>query len=242
LALGVAPAESQIAATARAGTLRHHCGATMDLDARLLPGKPSMRSVARRIRLNSICLLLSRLTMLVQLVVFTVLVARYLGVAGFGQYAFVAALIYLGNVATTFGTDTLLIREVARRQPADDALVTAALWLQLTLSVAWLIVVAIGTGVLSSQSTEVFAALKVYSLSLIPLAFYTVFTAVLRYTSAWTYTCCSTWPSLSSSQAERGGCYKPAAHCFLCDHVSVMQLLAAIFAGMLCYRGLPLFD
>jgi O-antigen/teichoic acid export membrane protein len=152
----------------------------MDLDARLLPGKPPMRSVARRIRLNSIWLLLARLTMQVQLVVFTVLVARYLGVAGFGQYAFVAALIYLGNVATTFGTDTLLIREVARRQPADDALVTAALWLQLTLSVAWLIVVAIGTGVLSSQSTEVFAALKVYSLSLIPLAFYTVFTAVLR--------------------------------------------------------------
>ena len=214
----------------------------MDLDARSLPGASVVRPVARRIRSNSIWLLLARLTIQAQLVVFTMLVARFLGVAGFGQYAFVAALIFLGNVATTFGTDTLLIREVAR-QLADDALVTAALWLQLMLSTTWLIVVAIGAAVFGSQSTEVMAALLVYSLSLLPLAFYTVFTAVLRAHERMDLYLLlnmavafiqlgSAWWVLQASGTLLS----------LVTVLTVVQLIAAVFAGVLCYRGVPAFN
>ena len=215
----------------------------MDLDARSLPAAPFVRPVARRIRLNSIWLLMARLTMQAQLVVFTVLVARYLGVAGFGQYAFVAALIFLGNVATTFGTDTLLIREVARRQPADSVLVTAALWLQLTLSTAWLIVVALGAGVLSSQSTTVTVALLVYSLSLLPLAFYTVFTAVLR-----AHERMDLYLLLNVAVAfiQLGGAWwvlqASGTLLSLVIMLSATQLIAAVFAGVLCYRGVSAFQ
>ncbi len=215
----------------------------MDLDARSLSGLPRVQPVARRIRSNSIWLLLARLTMQVQLVLFTVLVARYLGVSGFGQYAFVAALIFLGNVATTFGTDTLLIREVARRQPADDALVTAALWLQLMLSAAWLILVAISTGALSAQSTEVTAALKVYSLSLIPLAFYTVFTSVLR---AHERMDLYLLLNLAVAFIQLGGAWwvlqARGTLLSLVMMLSVAQLFAAVLAGVLCYRSLPGFQ
>jgi hypothetical protein len=73
-----------------------------------------------------------------------------------------------------------VIREVARTHQADVGLISSALWIQVTLSLAWLIVVGISADVLRGLSPEVVAALQVYSLSLIPLAFFTVFTAVLR--------------------------------------------------------------
>jgi O-antigen/teichoic acid export membrane protein len=152
----------------------------MNLNTRSLPAASMAQPVTRRIRRNSFWLLLARLVTQGQLVMFTVLVARGLGVVGFGQYAFVAAVIFLGNVATTFGTDTLLIREVARTRRAAAGLIPSALWIQLMLSVAWLIVVAIGADTLNGQSAEVVQAVQVYSLSLFPLAFFTVFTAVLR--------------------------------------------------------------
>jgi hypothetical protein len=41
------------------------------------------------------------------------LIARVLEESGLGQFAFISSLIYLANIAATFGTDTLLIREIA---------------------------------------------------------------------------------------------------------------------------------
>jgi O-antigen/teichoic acid export membrane protein len=148
----------------------------MDIDARSLATQP----LARRVRLNSIWLLLARLITQGALILSTVLIARALGVIVFGQYAYVAALIALGNVATTFGTDTLLIREVARDRHDRAGLAGAAVWLQLALSASWLIVVALAALTTNAPSSTVVPAVMIYSLSLIPLAFFTVYTAVLR--------------------------------------------------------------
>ena len=214
----------------------------MDSTAPVLLAAPAGQPVVRRIRLNSIWLLLARLITQTQLIVFTVLVARSLGVGGFGQYAFVAALIFLGNVATTFGTDTLLIREVARNRQANNGLIPAALWIQLLLSMAWLILVVFGADVLKGESPEVVLALKMYSLSLIPLAFFTVFTAVLR-----AHERMDVYLLLSGIVAlmQLGGAGWVLAHngnlLSLVMMLNLVQLSAAILAGVLCRKSLPAF-
>ena len=215
----------------------------MDLEAGSLPAASMVQPVARRIRWNSFWLLLARMLTQAQLVLFTVLVARGLGVAGFGQYAFVAALIFLGNVATTFGTDTLLIREVARTRRAGDGLIPATLWIQLTLSLAWLIVIGIGAdNTLAGQSPEVVLPLKVYSLSLIPLAFFTVFTAVLR-----AHERMNVYLLLNVLVVfvQLGGTWlvlqKPGNLLSLVMLLNVVQLIAAVSAGALCHIALPAF-
>ena len=53
-------------------------------------------------------------------VVMTVVLAARLGVTGLGEYALVSAVVFVANVATTFGTDMVLVREIAaggRRHP-----------------------------------------------------------------------------------------------------------------------------
>ncbi len=215
----------------------------MDLSSRSLSAPSVMPPVARRIRLNAIWLLLTRLITQAQLVLFTVLVARRLGVSGFGQYAFVAALIVLGNVATTFGTDTLLIREIARDRQAQADLSAAALWMQLLLSGVWLMVVALGANLLADQSPAVMQALQVYSLSLIPLAFFTVFTAVLR-----AHERMDLYMLLNVVIAflQLGGAWLvlqgQSDLLSLVMMLNVVQLGAAVLAGVVCYRHLPAFQ
>ena len=114
-------------------------------------------------------------------VVLTVVVARGLGTAGFGRYAFVVAVVLIGNVVTTFGTDSLLIREIAGGGTATSRRLTTAVALQLVLSAAVVVVVALGSGFLLGRA-DTLSALRIYSLSLFPLAFYSVFSAALR---AW---------------------------------------------------------
>ena len=184
----------------------------MDVDARVLPAAPGVRPLARRVRLNSIWLLLARLITQAALVMSTVLIARTLGVAVFGQYAFVAALIVLGNVVTTFGTDTLLIREVARDRRDSTSLVGAALWLQLALSASWLIVVVMGAQPLIDQSGDALLALKIYSLSLLPLAFFTVYSAVLRAHERMDLYLLLSAVAAVLHWAECGGCCKAIDH------------------------------
>ncbi len=214
----------------------------MDINARIRLTAPNIQPLARRVSVNSIWLLLARLITQGALVMSTVLIARALGVAVFGQYAFVAALIVLGNVVTTFGTDTLLIREVARDRRESAGLVGAALWLQLALSASWLIVVVIAAQAPIDQSADVLLALKIYSLSLIPLAFFAVYTAVLR-----AHERMDLYLLLSAVVAviQLGGVWwvlhgnrtLPA----LVMMLDGVQLLAAIFAGGLCRRYLPAF-
>src|SRR5690348_10935688 len=89
-----------------------------------------------RLGRNSLWLLAARIGTQGLAVLFTVLLARRLGANGFGEYAFMAAVIFIGNTLTTFGTDMLLIRDIAARD--DFSRLPAALFLQLALSVLFI--------------------------------------------------------------------------------------------------------
>src|SRR2546426_14162 len=112
--------------------------------------------------------------------VLAIVLARGLGTVGFGQYAFVGAIVLLANVFTTFGTDGLIIREIAGRREDPAALATRVVELQLLLSVGSVIVIVGGASLLPGRSAGTIAALRIYALSLFPLALYGVFAAALR--------------------------------------------------------------
>jgi len=102
-----------------------------------------------------------------------VLLARYLGRDGFGEYAFISSILLIGNAFSTFGTDMILIRSFA----SDERSFTLAdgLLLQLLLSLFYVV------GVFT---TEIFVSvplsLKIYIFALFPLAFFTISNIDLR--------------------------------------------------------------
>ncbi len=108
----------------------------------------------------------------------TILLARRLGNAGFGEYAFISAVMLIANSLTTFGTDMLLIREIAARDELSR--LSIALVLQLLLSGFFIILAWTFGAWFPNQSIETIKAMQIYSLALIPLAFFTVFTTALR--------------------------------------------------------------
>lgn len=125
-----------------------------------------MRALGR----NAIWLLLARLTAQVLAVLFIAVIARRIDVQSFGQFTLIGAVVLIGNTFTNFGTDTYIVREVARSQKAIP-LVSSALGLQLALSTFWWI----ATFLLQPNPPFL-----IYSLSLFPLAFFSVATATLR--------------------------------------------------------------
>jgi len=131
---------------------------------------------------NSLWLLIARVGAQVSMVIVTYLLARRLGTAGFGEYAFIATAIMVGNTLTTFGSDMYLIREIAAK--ADFSELPSVLVLQLILSCIFITFVFSLAPYLPNQTPDSILALKVYSFALIPLAFFTVFTSVLRGTQS----------------------------------------------------------
>jgi O-antigen/teichoic acid export membrane protein len=111
-------------------------------------------------------------------VVMTVVLAARLGVGGLGEYAFVSAVVLLANVGTTFGTDMVLIREIAGHGRLDRW--PAALAVQLVLSVVAVAIIWGAAPFIPGQSVNVVVALRILSLSLLPAAVFSVGTAVLR--------------------------------------------------------------
>ncbi len=125
---------------------------------------------------NSAWLFLGRVATALLNLLLTITIARTLGEAGFGQYTFIISLAYLGNTATTFGMDTLVMRAVSAQEESASKQAAAALWLQLGFSALYIFIIAIGS--LFWQTPQ--APLIVYLLILLPLAFGTVFSAILR--------------------------------------------------------------
>lgn len=132
----------------------------------------------RRLARNSMWLLISRFGALGSMALVTFLLAQRLGTAGFGEYAFIATAIMIGNTLTTFGSDMLLIREIAAK--SEFSQLSPVLTLQLILSVFFIGGVMLFASHLPNQAPESILALQVYSVALIPLAFFTVFTSALR--------------------------------------------------------------
>ncbi len=140
----------------------------------------------RRVTLNSLWLLLGRVLGQGLAFLFTVLVARYLGEAVLGQYAFIASVVLIANVVTTFGMDTLLIRQVAaasgkvEQQDKLATTLTAALVIQLALAMAAILIIWLGAGWLPNQTAETLLPFRLACLSLLPLAFSTLYSSYMR--------------------------------------------------------------
>lgn len=132
----------------------------------------------RRLTAQSTWLLFGRLATQLGLAICTILLARQLGNAAFGEYAFIASVVVVGNVLTTFGTDMHLIREIAAGE--DEGMLAPALWLQLTLSVLFITVVLAAVALLPALSSDGKVAMRISVLSLLPMAFFTVYTTALR--------------------------------------------------------------
>jgi O-antigen/teichoic acid export membrane protein len=126
---------------------------------------------------DSFLVLAARLGAQGALALFTILIARRLGAEGFGEYAFIASAVFIGNMLTTFGTDMLLIREIAARRDFSQSI--PSLCLQLLLSIALILLVWV-LPALPGQSAAGWLALKIYCLALLPFAFFTLFSSMLR--------------------------------------------------------------
>lgn len=106
-------------------------------------------------------------------VISNLLLARYLGSGGFGEYAFISAVVLIGNALSTFGTDMVLIRNIASTNDYSD--LPAALVIQLSISFFFIIGVLIFAPFLPAGNS-----LRIYIFSLVPLSFFTIFTIALR--------------------------------------------------------------
>lgn len=106
-------------------------------------------------------------------VISNVLLARYLGADGFGEYALAAAVLLIGNAFTNFGMDMILIRKLS----VTDVpwLLTDGLGGQLFLSLVYS-----GAVFFVGQFIEIPFPVKFYTLALFPLSFYSIFTIAVR--------------------------------------------------------------
>jgi len=178
---------------------------------------------------NSLWLLLARLTAQGLAILFIALSARRLGVEAFGQFTFIGALVLIGNTFTNFGTDTYIIREVARTKQIAS-LGPRALALQLSLSILWIIV----TYFLAPNSP-----ILIYSLSLMPLAIFSVATATLRAFERmdlfWTLT-------LANGLIQLLAAYFSADISTLCLYLLLGHFLTAALSYSICSASLPDFS
>lgn len=197
-----------------------------------------VRALGRRVGGNTAWLLLARIGTQGLMLLFTLVLARRLGQDGLGAYAFIAAVVYLGNVLTTFGTDTLVMRAVAARDEFSS--LPPALLLQLILAAAFIALVHLSAPALPRQTPQAVLALRIYSLALIPMAFYTVFSAALRGAERM-----AAFMGLNLALAviqlglvwffiQPGGSLMILAWLLLAS-----QVAAALLAGAFCLIGLP---
>jgi O-antigen/teichoic acid export membrane protein len=208
--------------------------------AALQPGQENPMKATAGLGRNTLWLVFSRFGTQALAVLFTIVVARRLGSAGFGEYAFIAAVIFLGNALTTFGTDMLLIREIAAR--ADLSRLPAALVIQLGLSAIFIIAVLLVAPVLPNQSPAVMTGLEIYSFALLPLAFFSVFTTALRGKQCMdAYTLLTLAVNLLPAAAAWLFLHTASSVVTLALILLLVQVAGAVIAGWICTVQIPGF-
>ncbi len=184
----------------------------------------TMRSLGR----NSFWLLLARLTAQALAILFIAIVARRIDLDSFGQFTFISAVVLIGNTFTNFGTDTYIVREVARTRKTTP-LLARALGLQLFFSALWW---------MATLLLRPNPALLIYSLSLFPLAFFSVATARLRgferMDMVWSL-------SLLNGLFQTGAAFFSKDLWTLCLSLLLAQLLIAAICYWICFASTPDF-
>lgn len=102
-----------------------------------------------------------------------IVLARLLGVEGFGEYALASAVLLVGNAFTNFGMDMVLIRKLS---------ITDVPWLQTDGLGGQLFLALLYCGAVFWAGEFIFIpfSVQLYSLALFPLSFYSIFTIVVR--------------------------------------------------------------
>ncbi len=106
-------------------------------------------------------------------VVSSLILARHLNTDGFGEYAFISAIVMIGNAISTYGTDMVLIRRIAARGDYSD--LAAALVIQLLISFIFIAAIFLFYSIFPLTFS-----LLIYGFALIPLSFFTIFSIALR--------------------------------------------------------------
>lgn len=116
---------------------------------------------------------LSRFSGQVLAVLSNFIIARVLGVEGFGEYAFITAALIIGNAIATFGADMVLIRKISAAE--DYSELSSSLVIQLSVSFVIIFFMFVFYFIFSTSIDAV-----IYMFSLIPLSFFTISTIALR--------------------------------------------------------------
>ena len=200
-------------------------------------------SLGARLGLNSLWLILARGGSQLFSFLFALLIARHLGHAALGQFAFIAALVLLGNVITTFGMDTLLVREIAGLGHLDATALTSALLLQLGLAAVFVLAVLVGSPLLTNQTAATLPALWIATFSLLPMAFSTSYSAALRAFERMELLLVATIVPAASQVVAALILLRQGAGLLGMAWVMVAgQVGAAILTGALAWRFLPGFE
>lgn len=197
-------------------------------------------NILSRLGINSLWLIIARIGTQVGMALFTILIARNMGTKAFGEYAFIASLILIGNVLTTFGTDMLLIRDIAATD--DLEWLSPALFIQITLSIIFIAIIILISSFMSNEDPISVKALQIYSLSLLPLAFYTIFSTALRGRQCMrSYTIINLIIIVLQVGTALWVARKGANLITLSILFFFVQVLGAGAAGMLCSNQIPGF-
>lgn len=197
-----------------------------------------MSALHPRLGRDALWLLAARVGTQGLMVLFTILVARRLGSSGLGEYAFVASAVFLANVLTSFGTDMLLVREIAARR--DLSRLPAAFLLQVALSILVIGLLVIAAPAIPALSPEAVTALRIYAVALLPLAACTVFSATLRgLAQMGTYAVLNL--AVSAAQLAGAWLFVPEGGSVISVALLLLatQLFAALLAAVLCTARVP---
>ncbi|WP_420631042.1 methyltransferase domain-containing protein [Candidatus Leptofilum sp.] len=132
----------------------------------------------RQVGRNSLWLWLARVGQQGIGLLFLALVARQLGDVGLGQLSWVMAVLYIGNVFSTFGLDTVLLRQIGAARRTDTIPLASVLALELLL--VGIFMLGLWLVPFSGQTAVTVAGLRLYGWALLPLAWLTVSNAALR--------------------------------------------------------------
>ena len=132
----------------------------------------------RRVAINSGLLLLAFSFQAAVSLVMVGIVARYLGQAGLGRYAYVVSFIELFIALVDMGMNRILVREISRDMDQADRL-TSSIW---TLRALLSLIVMVIVGVLAAQTgdRELWLAVMVYYVAQVVFLMGDVFGSVFQ--------------------------------------------------------------
>ncbi len=203
---------------------------------------PSASSAVQILRIgrNAGWLFAARVGQQAILLLFTALVARQLGDTGLGQVAWVTAFLYVGNIFSTWGLDTVLLRQIGAERRTDTVPLASALLLELILVFAFIL--ALWLLPFSGQSAETVWGLRLYGWTLLPLALLTLIGAALRGYEQMGWLAGLT---LGTAVLQVGGTAVLFAaggeFVGLMGWLLAVQVIAAVAGWWLCRRVLPNF-